>query len=214
MKKTILVLLVSIALLSSGCLKKTKDNQDINSDTNSTIACETMQCFEENFKNCQAASFIFFNKEDFWKIKYEIIKNDGNFCQIKTTVLENNEFPKWNNKSMICKYDNSLEFFNGAEYKIKIDTCQGELFKSMYPNIKKVTLRGILEMEKSFILNGVFMPEFDFYIRSQNQDPQTYLGKNMEIIGYTYDHPCGETEQCYNGQYLTDIESVKILDND
>lgn len=107
------------------------DSNETHADVKSLVDCgEDKACFEEEFKNCNPA-----------KVKmglelapganllylYEIIKLSNEGCEVKSQFLEN-PMPGFVGKTMICKYDNALDFESAVADTSK---CQGELYDQL-----------------------------------------------------------------------------------
>jgi len=75
---------------------------------------------------------------------------------------------------------------------------------------KIVTLQGEFEVTKGCMgtVEGVLLTEFT----NKCEDTKNYSGKIVEITGYVSEHECAPEEQCFNGPYMSKIESIKIIE--
>ena len=95
--------------------------------------CQGDDCFEDKFRGCQPTRYAakVTNQLIYY---YEIIGPQNNLCKIKSKFLKNPN-PNWENKEMICLYDNT-KVFEAASQEIhasinsenELGSCQGELY--------------------------------------------------------------------------------------
>ena len=95
--------------------------------------CQGSDCFETKFKECKLAKYAA-KVTDQLIYYYEILGPQDNLCIIKSKFLKNPN-PDWENKEMICLYDNT-KVFETASQEIhasinsanEIGSCQGEFY--------------------------------------------------------------------------------------
>ncbi|MDX1536067.1 MAG: hypothetical protein R3346_04910 [Candidatus Spechtbacterales bacterium] len=80
----------------------------INTDVIREENCGYEGCFDDKFKNCEPAK-SFSLIPGFVGIYYEIIGPDDGGCRM-TAKYPKNPNPEWEEKELICSYDNSIEF--------------------------------------------------------------------------------------------------------
>jgi len=97
-----------------------------------------LNCMEERFKECKPAKMIISMDMGLlggeMSYSYEIIGPMDNSCQIKSGFLKNIN-PDWNNKEMVCQYDNEKPFFDldnlFSEMDLQNMKCKGPLYELM-----------------------------------------------------------------------------------
>jgi len=86
-------------------------------------------------------------------------------------------------------------------------------FALIYISLQKSTdtkISGVFRGTKGCmgVVNGTLLVDFANKCDEANQ----YEGKTVEVIGHIYEHKCGEAEQCFNGPYMDNIKSIRILE--
>ncbi len=74
----------------------------------------------------------------------------------------------------------------------------------------KVTVRGVFTLTEGCmgVVEGTLLTDF-----ADNCDESAkYEGKFVEVTGSVYEHECNPEEQCFDGQYMRNIESIRIVD--
>ncbi len=74
----------------------------------------------------------------------------------------------------------------------------------------KVTVRGVFTLTNGCmgVVAGTLLTDF-----ADNCDESAkYEGNFVEVTGFVYEHECDPEEQCFDGQYMKNIESIRIVD--
>lgn len=74
----------------------------------------------------------------------------------------------------------------------------------------KVTVRGVFTLTEGCmgIVEGTLLTDF----ANKCNESAKYEGKIVEVTGLVYEHECDPEEQCFDGQYMKNIESTRIVD--
>ncbi|HET7361283.1 MAG TPA: hypothetical protein VFI78_05050 [Salinimicrobium sp.] len=93
--------------------------------------CKSQQCFAIKFKTCDPATYTIVT--GMGTAKYEILGKEEDGCRVKLIYLKNPN-PSWENKPLICTYDNTITFKKAAKKALIAammgtgeTDCQGEL---------------------------------------------------------------------------------------
>lgn len=90
--------------------------------------CGGEACFDEEFSSCAPkGAFITAYVSDTLSYRYEIVGKDGDKCNMKS-FYPSNPNPEWENKEMVCEYDNSKSFDEAVK---GWNGCEGELWDLM-----------------------------------------------------------------------------------
>lgn len=111
----------------------TASAQDDSNSDSEIIECESQQCFAIKFKTCDPASYTIVTSMG--TAKYEILGKEEDGCRVKLIYLKNPN-PNWENKPLICTYDNSIAFEKAAKKALIAammgmgeTDCKGELLE-------------------------------------------------------------------------------------
>lgn len=89
-------------------------------------------CFNKNFTNCEPGTITVENKAEFLAgtiNKYEIQSAKDDKCMVTWQYLSLPSNPGWNNKTITCGYDNSIDFFTALQEKQDYEGCSGPLLE-------------------------------------------------------------------------------------
>jgi len=78
------------------------------------------------------------------------------------------------------------------------------------PKSTDTKITGVFESTKGCmgVVSGTLLVDF----ANKCEEASRYEGKTVEVIGRIYEHKCGAYEQCFNGPYMDNIKSIKILE--
>jgi len=171
---------------------------DINVNMENVSNCGGIDCFKDEFANCNPGSNLTTSLGGLnITYYYQIIGLYDEYCQVISKFIENPN-PAWENKEMSCLYDNSLDF-----EKSILDTshCQGELYDLVYQGIEPL-VESFSCLEKCpNCKTGTFKKVYDFSEDERGEET---------CLECQFNSDCLEGYVCQNDICFEDIENKDL----
>lgn len=119
-------------MLSSFKFLASEEAPTASTNTGTSVACEDETCMYTKFETCEAATFS--ADAGFAAITYEIFGPKDGGCEM-SLVYTKNPNPEWEDKTLLCTFDNTLDFQTAVGEQLTAasnsegSTCSGSLLE-------------------------------------------------------------------------------------